>query len=243
MNQPWAVELHLSSASSAGALRLRPGILACVAGEVLWLRGDAAADDLQTALRALAGRRYTVDARGRLTLIGERTPGAVLPDVRWLPLADLLALAPQTAALCGNPPPRVSVRLVRSGIERAANVLKTSLTMWADYAQIASTIRLRPLRFAADDTGSAIIHGSPLPPLLGDRYVETHGIAVPCGYEWHPRVDAAVLKSLMGLAEGDMAFLIVAEKTPETIVQLIPAASFVAATRSALRLTLQEPTR
>ena len=244
MSEAWAVELEAPKALAAGSLRLRPGIRACRRGDAVWLLGDTAAEDLRASLRGLGGKVYGVDETGKLTLVGERTPCGQLSEERWVPLGDLLTLAPQAAALPGTRLPRIAIQLVRGGVVRDANVLLTSLAEWGEYTATAAARRLRPLRFAADTEGKVIVHGFPLPPISGERWVESHGIAVACGYEWRPRIDAAVLATLLGLAEGDVGLLDGStggtRGSPALRAGIIRSASFVPASRSGVRRMIRE---
>ena len=233
MTAGWAVRLDPARAGAAGGLRLRPGVLARLAADGLWVRGEASDDDLLRALRKLGVERYAVGGDGALTRVGERVPCGRLPAGDWLPLARVLVPAAPPAALPAAAVPAVPVRLVRGGPSAEANVLRTTLAAWADWARQASQVRLRVLRFAADALGRVLVHGSPLPPLPGERFVEDRGVVVPCGWRWRPGVEAGVLAKVLAVAEGDLAFLGEAGDC-----RVVAGTSFVAATRSAARRTL-----
>ena len=57
------------------------------------------------------------------------------------------------------------LRLVRSNVEKEANVLLVELRAWRNYAATAPRIRLLHLSFAVSDDGQVVIRGLPLPPL------------------------------------------------------------------------------
>jgi hypothetical protein len=165
-------------------------------------------------------------ARGRLLPEGFLPAGA-----EWVPLAELVRPVVESAGLPGVATARVALTLVRSGEERVANVLVTTLGAFAEYAEGAPAVRLARLRFACDGE-RVVIWGGPLPPLPGERFAEVAGVAAPCGFAWRPAVDAPSLRRVLGVAEGDLALLAV-----DGAWQRIAATSFVRARRSAVRFT------
>jgi hypothetical protein len=83
-------------------------------------------------------------------------------------------------------------------------------------------------------TGSRVlIRGTPLPPLPGERWVERNGIATPAGWCWDPPVDASVLCSSLEIERGDVVLL------ESSQWQIVAAADWVRATRSAVRATVE----
>jgi hypothetical protein len=232
----WAVLLPRASALAAGALRLRGDVrVREEEEELLWLRGEDLGEELDLELRKLPGaRRHTVDGDGRFTEVGHRIPAGTLPSNGWKPLSTWLSPGPQPAALAGDVPQRVVLRVERTGVERPASVLLTSVEAWAAYARRAPAARLRPLTFAACADGRTIVRGAPLPPVPGRRYAEREGVAVPCGYAWSPPVEPAVVRQVLRLAAGDLA-LFAGDGTHERV----DAAHFARATRAAARASLE----
>lgn len=232
----WAIRLHPAALLAAGAVRLRGGIEACEAAGMVWLRGDDLSDELAYELRKLAADGiFDVAAEGTLTRPGTILPEGKLPEAGWQPLDRWLALAPQPAALGAELPGRVALRLARAEQESPATLLLTSIEAWAAYAVGAPAVRLSVLTMAACADGRVIVRGMPLPPVRGTRFTLDEGIAIPCGFCVVPRVDAAVLKDRLGLAEGDIALF-----RPDGAYERIVAASFARATRGGARQTLAE---
>jgi hypothetical protein len=230
----WAVLLPRQAALAAGAFRLRTDIEVNAREQDLWLRGPDLTEDLDRALRKLPGaERFTVSPDRRLTPIGARVPTGTLPAEGWRPLSSWLVPAPQPAALAGELPSSVDLRLVRTDRERPATVLMTTLADWVVYATTAPAVRLRPLRFAAAADGRALVRGTPLPPIQGRRYAEAAGVALPLGYEWAPPVEPAVVRKLLGLEEADLALF-----DEDGSYERIDAGQFARATRSAARATV-----
>lgn len=193
-------------------------------------------EELAYVLRKLAADGILdVSPDGTLARPGAILPEGQLPQGDWQPLNQWLVPAPQPAALGGEFPGRVALRLERAGEESPATLLQTSIERWAAYAGGAPAVRLAPLTIAACADGRVIVRGTPLPPVRGDRFTVDQGIAIPCGFRVVPRVDAAVLKDLLGLAERDLA-LFRADGSHERI----DSASFARATRGGARMTLAE---
>jgi hypothetical protein len=202
---------------------------------MLWLRGEELGDELDLELRKVAGaRRHTVDGEGRFTEVGHRIPAGTLPNDGWSLLSAWLAPGPQPAALAGDVPQRVVLRVERAGVERPASVLMTDAEAWAAYAGRAPAARLRPLTFAACADGRVVVRGAPLPPVPGRRYAEREGVAVPCGYAWSPPVEPAVVRQVLRLGAGDLALF-----AEDGTYERVDAAHFTRATRAAARASLE----
>jgi hypothetical protein len=177
-------------------------------------------------------QRFAVQADGALIPDSARLPRGKLPEVDWQPLSAWISLAPQPAAFAGELRRRAALRLVRTGQEESACVLLTPWAEWQAYALSASALRLRPLRFAVCDDGRTLLRGNPLPPLLGERYVEHGGIAVPCGWSLAPALDPPIIRELLGIPAADLALF-----KEDISWEWIRAERFVSATRSSVRAT------
>jgi len=238
MSRQWAVRLNVDDAASLGPLRCRPGLEVCRQDNYCWLRGGDWGESIDRALRALPGRRFTVLPDRQLVEFGALVPKGHLPDGPWTPLSRWMAVQAPTPALAAGPARRVRLSLVRGGPVREANVLVTRIGPFTDWASWAAQVRLERLSFAAGDDGRTVVHGTPLPPITGRPFVEEQGVAVPAGWTWRPGVAAAVLRPLFGLEENDLALL-----GEDGTWERIPAAGFVRAARSAVRLTDQGTAR
>ena len=72
-----------------------------------------------------------------------------------------------------------------------------------------------------------------MPSIAGVRFVETHGVAIEAGYRCQPPIDAAIARTVLDLAEGDLGLL-----HGDGRFDHIAAEHFVQATRSAVRLSV-----
>ncbi len=239
MSGRWAVRLGGADAAAVGSLRLVPGLEVLERPDALWLRGEGLDETLEQALRRLPGaERYDVLADGGLRAIGHRVPRGRLPEGEWMAVRAWARLEVQAGALAGRLERSATLRIVRADRMREANVLVLPWSVWAPWAIGAPAARLRPLDFAAARDGRTVVRGGPLPPLPGARWVEQSGMAVPCGYEWQPAVEPAVLAAWLGVSAGDLALLDTGGS-----VEVIPASGFVQARRSAVRATVEEGPR
>jgi hypothetical protein len=140
----------------------------------------------------------------------------------------------EPAAWAGQIQNRVPLRMVRSPSLSEANLLLTTLCDWRNWTGTAAQVRLNKLAFAVSRGGDVVVRGEPAPPLPGTRFVERQGVAAAAGCRWQPAMDVEVVRKLLGLAEGDCALLHADGKW-----ELIPAADFVRASRSAVRRTAE----
>jgi hypothetical protein len=163
---------------------------------------------------------------------GARVPQGWLPQGPWTAIGRWMGFELPPALLAGRGDATVSPALVRSDRMREASLLLARFDLWAAYAIEAPQIRLDRWRFAVAADGRVAIHGRPLPPLPGQRWVEQEGIAVPAGWTWTPAIEAALLRQVFGLAEGDVALW-----HADGAWERIAAEEFVRATRVAVRET------
>jgi hypothetical protein len=219
-------------------LRHEPGLEAVLVAGHLWLRGQTASESLAAKLRQLpALGRYAVQADQGLLAEGALVPQGYLPSGKWLALEHWLPVtAPAVSSSHVDPLVPVALRLVRDSALRQPNLLLTALTAWVDYATSAPQLRLQRWSFAANQQGEALVRGVPLPPLPGRQLVETEHVAVEAGWTWSPAVEATLLRRKMQVSAGDL-LLLQPGPNDEAAIEVVPAASFVKATRSAVRLT------
>lgn len=230
----FALCLPMDAAASLVALRLWPGLEVHEGESRLWLRGRSTERALQQRLLRLpALARYEVDAEGRCRRPGGRIPVATLPQGPWLPLRAWTAVELPPTALPGRQPPRVMPRVVPGGDEQPANGQWTTLHELAAFVEHVLDARLRPLCMAAGTDGRVLLLGRPLLPLPGVPLVERHGIAMPAGCQFAPRLSTAVVARALQLGPGDVACF-----SRDGTWLRVAASDFVALSRSAVRETL-----
>jgi len=222
-------------AAALAALRLQGGLVVAVGGREVWLRGQPDDERLAARLLALpATGRFEWQPPDRLRPIEKRIPSHRLPALSWQRLDAWLQVEFPAAALPGNPPATVGLRLVRSGDERNADLLLTQVEAFRQFAAQAALVRLERLRFAAAADGRVLVQGTPLPSLPGQRYVSCGGVAVPAGYAWQPAVSAEVLAHRLGASDEAPVLW-----NEDGSITRFHSEHFVAATRSAVLATAQ----
>ena len=231
-----AVRLPLEDRGQLGPVRTLAGLEACIVDDWLWLRLHQA--DLPLPLQSLRrSHMFRVLEDGGLVPFGRHVPDGYLPDGPWQPLAKLWSIEWPLAAIPAKTHNLVTPQLVRSETIRKPNILQTHQTEWTAYAVTAPQIRLDRWHFAVsrENEPRVLIRGTPLPPLSGMRFVEEHGIAVPCGWHWSPAVDSDVLQQVFDVKPPDFILW-----TPDGRCERIAAEHFVRATRSAVRQSTAE---
>lgn len=233
MSGQWAFHLPADRSQAAAALRLWRGIRVLQTDGAFWLSGDQLTDDLELELRKLPGGvRYELHDDESLIPAGKLVPTGMLPEGNWQAIAEFFVLRVQSSALAADPGAPTDLRLVRSLNELPASILLTTFSTWADYARRAPLARLSPLTFAASFHGHSIVRGSPLPAIPGHRFVETSGVAMPCGFELSPTVDSASLRKLVMCEAEDLIFFY-----EDGSWEVIAEGEFVPATRANVRAT------
>ncbi len=230
MSDRWAVRFPRSSMHAALALRLRDSVEACDAGDHVWLKSNGGrAEEIDRILRCIPDAvRYAADDGGTITRVGRRIPEGRLPDGPWSPFSSVVRFCPQPAAMPARAGPSAPLRLVRMQQEESPSAVVISLREWVDYADVAARVRLEQLRFAVSGDQRALILGSPSPSLRGLYYCDRHGLLLPCGYGWAPRVESEIVRRCMRLSPGDLALFAM-----DGSYERIPAESVIPASRSA----------
>jgi hypothetical protein len=231
----WLACLAVRDADGLAALRLLPGLEIAIAGDTAWLRGPTMTDALTLALQKIPGLcRFSLQPDGQLIAEGTRVPKGRLPSATWQPLRNWLpvTLPPALGATQANE--HAALRLVRSAAELPANAVLTDLPTWLAWAETASEIRLRPLRFAAANDSRVWIEGTPPPAITGQRFHLREGVAMPCGFTCAPGLGPRVLRRWLALAESDTAFA-----HADGHWEILKAEQFVPALRSAVRATAE----
>jgi len=232
----WALRLQVEHARRLVGLRGLAEVQICLAGDNVWAAGPLLDEETDTRLRKIRGAdRLSVDEQERVSRPGARVPIGRLPAGGWMEIREFFVPAAPTSMLAGVLHDRVPLCRVRSGREREPEALLTDRSTWLDHSAAASRVRLEPLRFAAAPDGRVLILGRPLPPLRGTVFVRFGRVVVPCGWHWDPPVDERVLESLFGGEPDDLLVL-----RTDGGVDRIAAGDFVAATRSAARLTARK---
>ena len=237
MSRPiWAVELDVSDKAAAQALRLVTGVEARYSSDdsTLWLRGSEMDERTSRLVRQLpCRRRFELLENGQGVPVGKTVPVVTLSGSGWVPLRHLTTLKPPAPRRPGSLTNQVGLELVAAEQERPPNLLCLSFQTWHDYAVAASAIRLAPLRFAVAEDGRTVVHGSPLPPLLGDFFTLEFGVALPSGYTLRPRVEPPLLARHFHLQDGDVLLF-----HPNNTCECLGAEGFAQASRSAVRETV-----
>lgn len=211
MKARWAVTIPLGQSLSAGSMRLNDGIEAHVdsSSELLWIRGSQKLHQdrqLDVQLRVLPEvKRYSVNSAGQLFPHGRRLPNGLLPNGPWRSLDSLLILQPQVAALAGQAPSSIPIRLIRSQTPEPCSLILTKINALVTYAQSAPQCRLLPLQFAMNNQGQALILGQPLPSIPGDLFARNGCVAYPAGFQLTPKLDQTSLQIILCLVPGDLA--------------------------------------
>ncbi len=232
---PWAVVLQRHRAASLGSLRHLRNIDILVRQESIWLQGSEWTEEVAHLLRQIpCDGRYRLLEDRRLLPMGKRLPTGRLPEGPWAPLAHFLVPRFQSAAFPGEMPAPCPVELIRSADEQPTVAMLTTLADWLAYGESAPGVRLRDLSFAIANDGRVLVLGQPPPSMPGTGYHATGRILMPAGYCCTLAIVPRLLSKTLRLRQDDRA-LLHADGTCEKL----PGDAFVAASRSAIRLSCE----
>jgi hypothetical protein len=239
MNAAWAIRLALENAGALASLRLVPGVEVCVADATVWARARHLDEVLDMAIRGLpVEARYLWLEEDLLLEAGRRIPSESLPLLPWINIADwVVPKLPPTTPASQTPTP-VSLSLKRCSIESPSHLLLANVSDWEAYACTACELRLSRLSFAINDRGQALIRGTPLPPLPGQRWTDVEGVGVPLGFVWHPYISATSLARVWGTSPHRLVLW-----HPDGHAEWIQSEQFVPANRSNVRASCRDRQR
>lgn len=235
----WIASVPRERASLLTELWLRDGIDVQLTDDVIWLRGSVVDDSLLVALRRIADcERFDVDASGRLVPFGLRVPVDVAPEGKWTPLRAAISLKSPLRSVPAECSQLIPLSLNHGGSAGEANVLALSFAAWRAYVEVAPQVRLQSLTFAVSNAEQVVVRGLPLPSLRGQTFVEVDGVALPSGWTLGRAVSRTTVRRLCGARSTD-DFLLLSVDADGLVsrVERIAEACFVAASRSAVRLT------
>jgi len=226
----WALVLPATHTAALARLRLSEGVEIAAEGDRLWLRGRSCPPELAALLVALpTERRYEWLDGDTLRPLGSRLVTARLPAIAWQTLRLWLPVALPSPVRAALSVPRAALRLVATTQTGAVNARLTRAEPWARWAEEAPQVRLKPLRFAADQSGRVLVLGSPPPSVPGRPLVECEGVLVPAGCAWTPAVSPRVVRHAFGAGPGTLLWW------DETGGQLLGQELFVPASRAGAR--------
>lgn len=229
----WAIRLPLADASSLATFRLTVDLQILIVGEWIWMKGESADEGLARRIRSVSNAEwFSIRDDGQITRRDETVPCDRLPEGQWTLIGQSFEIEMPQAGFAVSSHNRVSLTLVRCTQPQTVNLLKTNWSAWHDYAITAPLIRLNRLGFAVSDTREVLIRGTPLPPIPGRRYVESHGVIVPNGWRFAPQMGTEIVRQLLDLDAESLALF-----SEDGSYERLPLEAFVQATRASVRAT------
>ncbi len=225
-----------SALPSLGAIRLVPGIEVGEVREVIWLRGGRLEKSEKQLLELVPWEnRYEIIDGKYLRPAGALLPIGRIPTCTWTAIASYLQPTLGTTLLPGMRSSGLPLQWVTAREERKPGFLLVQERDWLAFAERAPEVRLKHLKFAQSSDHLILISGSPSPPLPGTYFYEQEGIALPAGYEIEPRLSRRTWQHLLQLGEKEMGLVYL-----DGTHAVISASAWIPATRSAVRLSLNE---
>jgi hypothetical protein len=230
MEFSWAATVDPSQMEQLATLRLQPGVEAGSADGTYWLRGAASEEVLHRVQMIPHVKLFHLDPGNTLRPWNRLLATGQLPDIPFEPISKMVQPVLPHAGWPTVGMARIPLSLVRSSQMLPASILMTSKSVWSDYTVSAPVIRLRCWKFAVSDDDRVIIRGEPIPPLPGQQFLETDGVAIPVGWTCSPALEGSMLSTVVEAEPGGLVVL-----STDGAMETIPQAAFVNATRSAVR--------
>ena len=216
MEFSWAANVDKSQSEQLATLRLEPDVEAGAADGTYWLRGPASDAVLHRVQMIPYVKLFHLDPENALRPWNRHLAVGVMPNIRFEPISKMIQPVLPTAGWPNVDIERIPLSLERSGQMLPASILMTSKDIWREYAVSAPAIRLRRWTFAVSDDHRVIIRGHPIPPLPGQQFRETDGVAIPVGWECSPALEGSTLSAVVEAEPGGLV-LLSTDGTMETI--------------------------
>ncbi len=217
-----------------GELRCFPQLVVALQGNRLWLRGiPVGGEDQHLFLRLPATERYLLGVDDLLFLPGSVTPIAYLPSLHWKPIGDFIVPELPVAAYGGSFSETIEAKLVSSSMEQKAIGMFCSLSDLQAWVDAAPEVRIKALKFAAEEDGEVLVMGEPLPTIPGRALWECEGLLLPAGYKLEYAMFARTIRQQLD-PEGMDWLVFQADGGWERV----PKANLIPATRSGIRQTM-----
>lgn len=219
----WFAFLAPSALPAFGDLRNHEGMEVAQADGFIILRTKS-----EFALAEFRKRPCDVylPSAGGLSKLDENVPRrpALPENLAWLPLRDWWQLRNSSSGFVVGTDDLVVLDLVRATAPTICTALLTHLEELTRFAHDAPELRLAGLKFAVATDGLAWVEGGNLPPLPGQRFTLSEGIACPNGFRWAPKIPAASLRKLLGI-DASSRVILAADGSWESIQssELLPA--------------------
>jgi hypothetical protein len=218
---------------SLGAVRNIPYLQAAYVEDNIWVKGIREPNQYDTKLRKLPSIvTYTLDMDGNLFPLDKITPNGKIDNLNWIPISEFIKVDAPTSALPGKAQDTYKIKLVKATEIKEGAALLTTLSLWKNFADNASEVRLNQLRFAVSKNKEVLIMGSPLPNIPGKEYWVRDHILLPSGYDFEiPLISSLLLLKYNSKKDSVLFF----DEKGE--YQKIGYDCFMQSTRSAVRLT------
>lgn len=243
----WAARVPGVALSELQALRTNHNLLVCEVPGEFWIRPTASSESatLLAANELLAGivaELFRVTSDGAITPSGSLVPTGRIPTGPWVPIAEQF---PVTLPTAGFPPlrmPASRLKFVRSETVVESTVLELPFARLREHVRKTSVLRLNRWEFAVSQNGSALVRGTPLPTLPGQRYWETEGLIVPAGWTWSPSLAPEIVRHVLKLTPSESALfrLNTNDSLDAFAWERIAADAFVQGSRPNFEATFQE---
>lgn len=220
-----------------GAFRGYADLRVRVLDDEIWLKGCSSREETEALLSRLPIKQsYELDEQGYIFPLQGLTPTGKLPEGEWLPVSQIIRPEFPVSALPGKVTEPYQVRIVPSDQVQSGSALLCDGSVWKNYADSAPEVRLSCLRFAVSESKRVLVTGSPLPAIPGQEYWQRDCILLPCGYDFEiPFISALLARQLNPQTDSFLLFDTAGNWDRIEYTYLVPA------TRSGVRLTLEDP--
>ncbi len=141
----------------------------------------------------------------KLVPFDKSLPSQDVRNLKWFSLSSYLPLTPVMARENEDFYDHILLTLEDAQAFVEPNALLTSLDVFMEWIERASTLRLRPLRYAVSSEDQVLLMGQPLPPIAGASYYLYDKIFLPSGKMMNDAVHPDIIYASLNLLKGQLA--------------------------------------
>lgn len=181
----WLLETRRKDMGALGGLRRWPHLRMATEGDAVWIKGFSVEEIRDVVVKGIPAKKVWYSKGVLLFPEGSIVPSRKTPALLWVPIERGLpvSLPPMNHNYFGINR-GISIKLVRSEVEREATAMLVSLGALRNYITDAPAIRLKGLAWVMLDGSQALIVGKPLLPIQGESFWSTGTFLIPAGYDF-----------------------------------------------------------
>jgi len=217
--------LDKSFKDNLGAIRNWTNLKIAYEGNNIWLKDFDFAQINSLEVKSIPCKTIYYSKNAKLFLQNSNLPDRNIPSLLWTAVdRGLPVKLPSFNHNYFGIEQKVSVKIIRSDVEREGTIMITELKSLKKYIEKAPSVRLQKISWAIINNEKAILFGIPLLPMPGDVYWAKNELVFPTGYDLELHLLSATIneklnpdKNSMVIFEPDSSYYLIEKQKMKTL--------------------------